>query len=146
MWIATALGAFALVAPNDAQACAGGFSYQQASTVEKPVTITGHRMAIKIGRDETILWDQMQFTGQPEEFAWIGPVRAGSQLELSDDAFFQSLESKTSVTVAGPVRSCYTPPAGGGEEGGGCCSVDGETASPGEGVGSAGRGVDAGVQ
>jgi hypothetical protein len=110
------LGALAVVLcgrARDADACGGVFVPEiQRSTV----TVTDHRMAIAISKNETVLWDQVRYSGNPSEFAWVAPVRAGSRLELSSDAWFDALEASTQPVV-------YAPPEYGSSAGcalGGC--------------------------
>lgn len=120
---ARALGAFSILATTvlldirDAAACGGCFHPQveQGSSV-----ITDHRMVFSVSLRETILWDQVQYSGDPKEFAWVLPVRDGATIELSRDAWIGSLDTSTRTTVQGPERSCGGGGFGGGSSGGGC--------------------------
>ncbi len=85
--------------------------------------VTGHRMALSISNERTVLWDQIQYSGDPEDFAWVLPVGPGAVLEASSDAWFEALDAVTSTRVSSPPLFC----AGGGSgfsEGGsdGSCS------------------------
>jgi hypothetical protein len=92
------LGAIALVPfPRDASACGGCFVPQTERTV-----VTDHRMALSISRQRTVLWDQIQYDGDPREFAWVLPVRAGSTLEVSNDDWFTALDASTQPVVYEP--------------------------------------------
>src|SRR5262245_30609704 len=92
--IALTLAALALAAvhPTDARACGGCF--HMPSQTESTV-VTGHRMAFAVSPARTILWDQIEYSGSPSSFAWVLPVKAGAELQLSTDAWFEALEAAT---------------------------------------------------
>ena len=87
----------ALLDPGRADACGGCFVQQTERTV-----VTDHRMALSVSQTQTVLWDQIRYSGDPAEFAWVLPVRAGAKLELSNDAFFTALDTSTQPTVIAP--------------------------------------------
>jgi len=93
-------GAGWLAVPGDANACGGCFN----AGVSAPVV--AHRMAFAISQERTVLWDQFQFSGSPDEFSWVLPVLPGAYLELSTDAWFEALDATTSITVQPPVINC----------------------------------------
>jgi hypothetical protein len=66
-------------------------------------------MAFATSQDRTVLWDQFEYTGSPEDFSWVLPIRPGAYLEASTDAWFESLESVTQTRVVSPALQC-TPP------------------------------------
>jgi hypothetical protein len=107
--ISAALAAFA-VHEADAHACGGCFHPE-----DQPETtvVTAHRMALSISPAQTVLWDQVEYAGAPEEFAWVLPIKAGARLQLSTDAWFEALDAATSTRVVGPALSCGF---GGGED------------------------------
>jgi hypothetical protein len=120
-------GAAAMLEPARAEACGGCFVQQSERTV-----VTDHRMALSISTTQTVLWDQIRYSGDPAEFAWVLPVRAGATIELSTDAFFSALDASTQPVV-------YAPQTYGGAYG---CGVTGcasqsasESASAGPGAG-----------
>lgn len=86
-----------LVSEGDAAACGGCFAPPTEVT-----TVTDHRMAFQISTQQTVLWDQIRYTGDPKEFAWVLPVRAGTVVEASSDAWFATLEAFTVPTIIGP--------------------------------------------
>lgn len=101
-------------ASNDAHACGGCF--HGPTPIDQPdqaTVVTGHRMAVSVSMDRTILWDQIQYAGKPEEFAWVLPVRPGAYLELSNDSFFEALDAATSTTVRAPQIFCPDNSGGG---------------------------------
>jgi hypothetical protein len=120
--------ACALVAiPSDADACGGCFHPVAESGVS---VVTDHRMVFKLSKTETILWDQVRFSGNPEEFAWVLPVRDGARVELSRDEWIAALDVSTKTTVTGPERFCNGGGGSGGSfSGGGCGATTTDTAS-----------------
>ena len=86
-----------LASPRDAHACGGAF-FDTASTVH----VTDHRMAIAISKDQTIIWDQIRYDGDPNAFAFVFPVPPGSQVELGDDAWLTALDAYTAPTIYSP--------------------------------------------
>lgn len=111
---ALACGLAVFGASDDAEACGGCFVPPEESTV-----VTGHRMALSISQDRTVLWDQIQYTGDPEDFSWVLPVKPGAVLEIGNDAWFEVLEAATRMTVTGEQVSCGGSFGGDGWEGGG---------------------------
>jgi hypothetical protein len=108
---AAGLAALALAAPaKDALACGACFIQQGDSTV-----VNGHRMVLSVSQAQTVLWDQIQYQGDPAEFAWVLPVKPGARIEVASAAFFEVLEATTQRQIKSPPVSC-----GGG--GSGCSS------------------------
>lgn len=157
--------AFALTDLRDAEACGGCFHPPPTTTrgtgTETTSVITDHRMVFKIASNETILWDQVRYTGAPEEFAWVLPVREGATIELSHDEFIASLDAVTKTTIKGPTRVCTIPNSSGqtqtvtpdGDDSGGCGSTgDSDFASASRnsgadaGAGSGSSSIDAGTE
>ena len=98
--------ALTLTQPRDATACGGCF--HPADDVGGSV-VTDHRMVFEITSQETILWDQVRYAGDPKEFAWVLPVRAGARIELSRGEWIAALDAATLATVEGPRPVC--PPS-----------------------------------
>ena len=92
--------ASALVAPP-ARACGGCFHPPTQATV-----VTGHRMVFSVSQQQTVLWDQIEYSGSPEDFAWILPVRSGATVQLSHEEFFAALDAITNTVITGPTASC----------------------------------------
>ena len=92
-----------LLASNDARACGGCFHIQ--SETESTV-VTGHRMAFALSPTHTVLWDQVQYAGNPAEFAWVLPVKPGARVEVSTNAWFEALDAATSARVVSPTLDC----------------------------------------
>jgi hypothetical protein len=91
----------AIVPTEDARACGGCFIQQQESTV-----VTGHRMVLSVSPAQSVLWDQIKYTGDPTEFAWVLPVRGGAFIETSTDAWFETLDAATTTTIIAPPQNC----------------------------------------
>ena len=75
--------------------------------VAPPGTFTAvdsHRMVVKLGIDESILWDQFIYSGAPEEFAWVLPVPSkDTVVELADAAFIDVMDEETSPRILAPA-------------------------------------------
>jgi hypothetical protein len=63
-------------------------------------------MALSISTTRTILWDQVQYTGSPAEFAWVLPVKPGAWIEVGTDAWFEALDAATTVRANPPSLDC----------------------------------------
>src|SRR5262245_24874343 len=97
----------ATIPTNDAHACGGCFHEQNPTTPQtQSAVVTGHRMALAISPTQTVLWDQVQYAGSPEDFAWVLPVKPGAWLEVATDAWFDVLEAATLVRVQSPKLNC----------------------------------------
>jgi len=123
--VGAGVGAAALLLePEPALGCGGCF---QASA---NAPVVAHRMAFAISEGRTVLWDQFEYSGTPEEFSWVLPIAPGAYLEESKQAWFDALEAYTQVNVAPPPLTCVTRDSGG-------CGVSddanlrGSSASPG---------------
>jgi len=103
-----------------AEACGGCF-HGSASAAS---VVTGHRMALSISPTRTVLWDQVQYAGDPKDFAWVLPVGAGAYIELADDAWFEALEAVTATRVSSRSIVCGGQELrqGSGRAAGGCGS------------------------
>src|SRR6185503_7765218 len=86
---------------SEARACGGCF-HGPPQQSETPSVITDHRMVFSMSTTQTVLWDQVRYTGNPREFAWVLPVKPGARVELSRDAWIEALEASTAVTVTSP--------------------------------------------
>jgi len=99
--VAAAALAACLTPSAPAEACGGCFVQTTENT-----QVTSHRMVMSISMEETTLWDQIVYDGNPEEFAWVLPIRGEVEVGLSSDALFNQLDSRTSVTIQSPVVPC----------------------------------------
>ncbi|MFO0552779.1 MAG: DUF2330 domain-containing protein [Polyangiaceae bacterium] len=107
-----ALGSFAaasalsLLPEPTAHACGGCFVQQTEST-----QVTGHRMVLSVSKAQTTLYDQISYSGEPADFAWVLPIRGQVDIGLSSDALFAALETYTQVNVYSPQINCAPPPS-----------------------------------
>jgi Uncharacterized protein conserved in bacteria (DUF2330) len=124
-WLVCGLAAAAVWgAPSLARACGGCFhAPPDPVTVEggtESTVVTGHRMVMSITPERTVLWDQIEYAGDPEEFSWVLPVKAGAYIEVGDDAWIDVLDAATATTVGVETLECMaTQQSGGGFSGGG---------------------------
>ena len=110
--LAVAAGCLA-IGERPARACGGCFARPTENTV-----VTDHRMAFSVSTRQTVLWDQIKYSGNPSEFSWVLPVQPGAVVELSHDEWFAALDAMTNPAITGPTVSC-----GGGGPG---CAFGGE--------------------
>lgn len=68
--------------------------------------VTGHRMALSISPRQTVLWDQIEYAGDPGSFAWVLPVKPGAIIQLSTDAWFDTLDATTTTQIVQPQVRC----------------------------------------
>lgn len=118
--LAPALGS--LLASGDARACGGCF-HEPINLQVSVSVVTDHRMAFALSPQQTVLWDQIQYSGSPSGFAWVLPVKPGARIEASTDAWLAALDASTQTVIVGPTSSCGTPPVERGG-GGGCGSSE----------------------
>src|SRR4051812_756358 len=95
--------AVALTQTSRAEACGGGF--HRAHQGPPPVG-AGPRMALSISAEHTVLWDQVQYVGDPKDFAWVLPVGPGAVIETANDAWFEALEAVTATRIMSPIVVC----------------------------------------
>ena len=90
---------------REASACGGCF--HQAPTPQQPLTessmVSDHRMVFALAPQQTVLWDQIRYSGNPSEFAWVLPVRPGTKIELSHDEWIASLDATTQPKIIQPL-------------------------------------------
>jgi hypothetical protein len=106
--VAVALGLAASAAvftPRDAAACGGCFVPPEDSTA-----ILDHRMILSISPQETTLYDQIRYQGNPSSFAWVLPISGEVEVGLSADLLFQVMGIRTQVNIQAPPLNCPPPP------------------------------------
>ena len=131
-----AAGAALLATQPEARACGGCFHEPPPPDQTVDTVITAHRMAFSISTVQTVLWDQIQYSGTPSGFAWVLPVKPGAVIQLSHDEWMASLEAATQTVIQGPSASCGGPPQDQevGGSGGGCGASSSAGASGFEGA------------
>ncbi|WP_044986311.1 DUF2330 domain-containing protein [Sorangium cellulosum] len=106
--LALAVPSATLLSPREALACGGCFAPPTETTV-----VNAHRMVLSVSPVQSVLWDQIQYSGDPREFAWVLPVKPGATIEVGSDAWFETLDAATSVRITAPNSFCAS-------SGGGC--------------------------
>ncbi len=101
---------------REAQACGGCFAPPGAAQV-----VTDHRMVLALSSTQTTLWDQFQYSGNPEEFSWILPIRYTdtTRVELASDDFLTLVSNVGVAALLQPTpppfpSDCLPPPFAGG--------------------------------
>jgi hypothetical protein len=114
MWVAL-LGlasamAASVVVERDASACGGCFvPLPPPNEVES--VITDERMIFSISKDQTTLYDQIQYSGAPSSFAWVLPIKGTVTVGLSADITFNLIDQNlTASQVVQPPLDCPPPP------------------------------------
>jgi MYXO-CTERM domain-containing protein len=130
-----------IVHAHDARACGGCF-HGPPPPNEVESVITDHRMVFSLSPTQSVLWDQVRYSGNPIEFAWVLPVHPGTLLELSRDPWIAALDASTQTIIAGPSITCGPPGSspgsfetegvnsGGGGCGGGAASLAAPSPAP----------------
>ncbi len=127
------LATAALAYSPDASACGGCFPPPPPPGQSQSI-VTDHRMILSVSQSQTTLYDQIQFQGNPAEFAWVLPISGTVEIGLSSDVVFNTLHTVTQSTVVEPPRNCPPPPN---------CNFSGSSSSGGSGaLDSAGSAAD----
>ena len=95
-----------LVGASDARACGGCFAPPGPST-----QVSAHRMAFAISNHRTVLWDQIQYVGEPSSFGWVLPIKTAVDVGVSSDELFSRLENGTREQIIPPPLPECPPPA-----------------------------------
>jgi len=123
--------------PGDARACGGCFHGPSMSGS----VITDHRMIFRVSQTQTTLYDEIEYQGDPQSFAWVLPIHGQVQVGLSSDVVFAALESVTAASIRAPQLSCPPQPycgcpehdgfgAGGADAGASLSAGDDGSAAP----------------
>jgi hypothetical protein len=120
-----------LALESEASACGGCFS----PPTENPTVVTDHRMILSVSKEQTTLYDQIRYQGEPSAFAWVLPISGAGDVKvgLSADVVFSALDANTQTRLISPPQNC--PPAPN------CNSRFGSAASAGESAPQDGGGV-----
>jgi MYXO-CTERM domain-containing protein len=108
-WMAGAIAA-TTAGERPAHACGGCMHPPPGPTEVDGTVVTDHRMVFAISATQTVLWDQIRYSGSPSNFAWVLPVLPGARIELSQDAWIAALDASTQTVIQGPVANCYSSP------------------------------------
>jgi MYXO-CTERM domain-containing protein len=105
MGIAAAVVAASFAAESDARACGGCFAPPGPST-----QVSAHRMAFAISPTRTVLWDQIEYVGEPSSFGWVLPIRSAVDVGVSSDELFTRLDNGTQPQISPPPPPECPPP------------------------------------
>jgi len=89
---------------REARACGGCFTPSEVESV-----ITDEKMILAVSMNQTTLYDQINYSGNPASFAWVLPIKGQVTVGLSADVMFQVVNQLTQTTVQAPPTNC--PPA-----------------------------------
>jgi hypothetical protein len=86
------------VTADDARACGGTF----VPPTQDGDVITDHRMIFSVSPEQTTLYDEIEYQGDPQSFAWVLPIHGQVGVGLSADTLFSALDSATQTTIEAP--------------------------------------------
>ena len=90
---------------GDANACGGCFI-----PTENPTVVTDHRMILSVSPQQSTLYDQIRYSGNPSSFAWVLPISGTVTVGLSADIVFAALDGLTQTQITPPPANCPPPP------------------------------------
>jgi len=95
------------VAERPAHACGGCINATPvAGGSQSPSVVTDHRIVLSLSAKSTTLWDQLEYAGDPDGFAWVLPVSGEFTLGVGSDRFVDTLDQLTAPTIQGPTVVC----------------------------------------
>jgi hypothetical protein len=104
-------------------------------TSQVATVITDHRMIFRVTPQATTLYDQIEYQGDPADFAWVLPIQGPVQVGLSSDVLFSALDAATQTTIlAPPLPTCPSCACAYSTSGGGGYLYGGNGSSSGGGV------------
>ena len=77
LWIAPIAAAMFLHSPT-VEACGGCFVPPDEDT-----QVTGHRMVLSVSMQQSTLYDQIQYDGDPASFAWVLPIKGQAEIGVT---------------------------------------------------------------
>src|SRR5262249_34836266 len=102
--VAASLG-MVMIGEKSAAACGGWFASGETDSV-----VTDHGMVLTIASQQTTLYDQIEYSGSPESFAWVLPISGTATVGLSAEVVFDMLDGQTITTINPPPLNCPPPP------------------------------------
>jgi hypothetical protein len=87
------------VSAKDAAACGGCFH----GPSQNGDVITDHRMIFRVTQQQTTLYDEIEYSGDPQDFAWVLPIHGQVAVGLSSDVLFAALDQATQTTIEAPI-------------------------------------------
>jgi hypothetical protein len=107
--ISTAALLASLAIEKDAAACGGCFGPPPPPN-QTASDITDERMLLTVSPQQTTLYDQIKYSGNPASFAWVLPIKGTVDVGLSADVLFDSVDAITQTTIQAPPTNCPPPP------------------------------------
>jgi hypothetical protein len=95
---ASLVGLSLAVSARDAAACGGCFH----GPSQNGDVITDHRMIFRVTPQQTTLYDEIEYSGNPQGFAWVLPIHGQVTVGLSSDILFASLDAATQTSIRAP--------------------------------------------
>jgi MYXO-CTERM domain-containing protein len=105
--LAGAIAGVTVAGERQAAACGGCF-HPPTQTV---TDITDERMLLAVSGQQSTLYDQIQYSGTPSNFAWVLPIHGIVTVGLSSDILFDSIDELTATQINPPESSCPPPPS-----------------------------------
>ncbi len=84
---------------RQARACGGCFQPNQTQSGD---VITDERMIFRVTPQSSTLYDEIQYSGNPQSFAWVLPIHGTVTVGLSSDILFQAIDAVTVPTIVSP--------------------------------------------
>ncbi|MGH7439071.1 MAG: DUF2330 domain-containing protein, partial [Polyangiaceae bacterium] len=112
--VVTALTAATFAGERRAAACGGCFTPPSQSVSD----ITDERMLLSVSPVQSTLYDQIQYSGSPSNFAWVLPIHGTVSVGLSADVLFDSVDTLTKTQIYPPQLTCPSPTCFGGSSSG----------------------------
>ena len=131
--------ALGVAGERDAYACGGCF-HPPEPTGEHTSVVTDHRMILSVSPQQTTLYDQIRYAGNPSSFAWVLPIAGEATIGLSSDTLFTAIDQITQTTVIAPPMNCPAAPSFCNSFGGNAEDTAGGSGAP--RAADAGAGVD----
>jgi len=103
--VASAVAAVTFAGQRHASACGGCF-HPPTQTV---TDITDERMLLSVSATQSTLYDQIEYSGSPSNFAWVLPIHGTVTVGLSAAVLFDSIEALTATQINPPPRNCPAP-------------------------------------
>ena len=103
--VVTAISAVSIAGARPASACGGCF-HPPTQTV---TDITDERMLLSVSTAQSTLYDQIEYSGSPSNFAWVLPIHGAVTVGLSAAVLFDSIDTLTATQINPPPQNCPVP-------------------------------------
>jgi hypothetical protein len=92
-----------------ASACGGCF-HEPPPPNQQVSDITDERMLLSVSGQQSTLYDQIRYSGNPGSFAWVLPIQGTVDVGLSADVLFGAIDSLTQTVINAPPYPCAPAP------------------------------------